>query len=420
MHPRLNLRKNLCENNKGWVMKAGLLFFINVAAFVTLMQFGQGSDAVLSFSSDAHPLIRPSSSASRSLPPPAPFRCSPASKNIFGEAFKSKSIETTCPTFPYGDFLSNNLNNKQAPPYGVISIGCNKGDDLLRQASIFSPLITEKGVYDHISSFTEASKRMFPQSTATWHMDEGTCSKFKGETEEEGQDVTMPAPPFSSATHPTKAVCVEPLAANFDVLSKISGGMSRPPLLSTTLVNAAISDFNGIAKFPVSRVGAGYEQAGLNFFGWGKTSAKDFVDVEVLTLDSLLKRVGMSYVNYLSIDVEGEDATVLKGAFDLFKTGKVGFVEFEINTKGSWASTSFEDVIRKMESADYECYFSVNEEPGVLIPLSVEGNCFSAEYNKKRWGNAACLLRGTQEEKAIRDYAIQFVEKVEKSGNWRG
>jgi FkbM family methyltransferase len=333
-------------------------------------------------------------------------------KGIFGDAFRTKDSETSCPSFPYRDFISPQTHEsvtQQQQQYGVISIGCNKGDDLLRQAGMYSPSMTEEMLADHVSSFLETSERMFPsKGEKSWQLTKGTCESLSR---------TLLNPNKSLVARlPTTAVCVEPLGANFDVLSKISDGMSALPLLNTKLVNVAVSDYDGTAQFPVSRTGPGYEQAGLNFKGWGDNAAKEFVDVKVVKLETLLKSLDLSYVDYLSIDVEGEDATVLMGSAEVFKKGKVGFVEFEINTKGSWKKTSFRKVIELMESANYECYFSTNGEAGVLIPLTLEGGCFNDEYERKRWGNVACLLRGSRGEKEIRAFAANFLKKVETSG----
>jgi FkbM family methyltransferase len=177
----------------------------------------------------------------------------------------------------------------------------------------------------HKTSFREASLAAFPEmkGTKSWHLDAGTCSTFSFSTPTSTSSTTSTTSTSTSAslspgtsgtplptTATTTAICVEPLGANYDVLSKISDQMSVLPHLRTKLVNVAVSDYDGIAQFPVSRSGAGYEQAGLNFAGWGKNKAQEFVDVKVMTLKSLLNDLDIHFIDHLSIDVEGEDATV--------------------------------------------------------------------------------------------------------------
>ena len=98
----------------------------------------------------------------------------------------------------------------------------------------------------------------------------------------------------------SKAVCVEPDLRSFEKLSKFSETVDG---IKIDLRNAVLSDENGSVTFNSSS-GRG---AGVN----GRSRRASAVNIDRETIDSIL---GGSPVDYIKLDVEGDEAKALKGA----------------------------------------------------------------------------------------------------------
>ncbi|MDP1677932.1 MAG: FkbM family methyltransferase [Bacteroidota bacterium] len=54
-------------------------------------------------------------------------------------------------------------------------------------------------------------------------------------------------------------------------------------------------------------------------------------EVSIVTLDDFAEKEGIEFIDYLKIDTEGNELSVLKGATALLKNEKIGFIHFEFN-----------------------------------------------------------------------------------------
>jgi len=68
----------------------------------------------------------------------------------------------------------------------------------------------------------------------------------------------------------------------------------------------------------------------------------------------------------LSIDTEGFDALVLRGAAQTLASGRVGYLEFEYHRYAPWLHMQLNATVAQLDGYGYECYWA---QP-VLVPLT--------------------------------------------------
>ncbi len=66
-------------------------------------------------------------------------------------------------------------------------------------------------------------------------------------------------------------------------------------------------------------------------------------NVQVETLDEIADKEGIRYIDFLKIDAEGNELSVLKGAFNLLKSGSIGCIHFEFNEMNIVSRVFFRD-----------------------------------------------------------------------------
>ena len=116
------------------------------------------------------------------------------------------------------------------------------------------------------------------------------------------------------------------------------------------LVEAAMSSVHGTALFPDAE--AGRECFGLDFNP--ENNPYGTVEVEVKTLDSLMRSESIETIDFLSIDAEGHDVRVLLGALHTLAAHKIRYFEFEYSEHGKWATSDLEDVIDMLDHFGYD------------------------------------------------------------------
>ncbi|MEK7573659.1 MAG: FkbM family methyltransferase [Patescibacteria group bacterium] len=63
------------------------------------------------------------------------------------------------------------------------------------------------------------------------------------------------------------------------------------------------------------------------------------------TLDNFAKKQKIKKIDFLKIDVEGNELAVLQGAVDLLKTNRILFIQLEFNEMNAYSRTFFKDFI---------------------------------------------------------------------------
>ena len=54
-------------------------------------------------------------------------------------------------------------------------------------------------------------------------------------------------------------------------------------------------------------------------------------EFEVTTIDHFCSKKGIEFIDFLKIDAEGSELTVLQGAAQMINDGRIGFIQFEFN-----------------------------------------------------------------------------------------
>ena len=153
-------------------------------------------------------------------------------------------------------------------PVVLVSVGCNKGDDLLNMM--------------HAWTRNSSYKKWMDQSTLSAR----SCPV-------QLQDDTQQTPPRSGS-----AFCIEPLSSNAQYLR----GLMAPFNSHIHVVHAAASSASGSVSFAVGTEGS--ESYGIG------TDAAIYETVPLIQLDELLLE---ETIDLLSIDAEGHDMKVLEG-----------------------------------------------------------------------------------------------------------
>lgn len=121
---------------------------------------------------------------------------------------------------------------------------------------------------------------------------------------------------------------------------------------SVEIVPAAAGSVDGSVITFYEEPGAGGRSSSVR--EWG-TSARQR-EVKVVTVDSLMDRLRWEAVNFLKIDTEGYDASVLLGAAGVLRSHKVDLVQFEYNRPWREAGRTLGGVIEFLGAAGYDIY----------------------------------------------------------------
>jgi FkbM family methyltransferase len=128
--------------------------------------------------------------------------------------------------------------------------------------------------------------------------------------------------------------CFEPVPALFDKLNDMFINTNN-----VNLVRKAVSDFNGTARFGISDPRYGAANMGcssLNEFtdnihnvwhGRGDFNMIEYVDVDVIRMDSFIEENNIEQIDYLHCDAQGSDFQVLKSFGDKINILQAGNLE---------------------------------------------------------------------------------------------
>jgi len=200
-----------------------------------------------------------------------------------------------------------------------------------------------------------------------------------------------------------KVVCVEPMPSTIKMLRSLNTEIfgANGPL---EVVQAAASDRNGTVKFQDATVGT--EDAGINHATNSAQWKK--VPVDQVTVDQLFAQHAFKTVDVLTIDTEGHDPTVIKGAEKALQKGLVRFLVFEVHQDlkdTSWATTSLYAVLQTLGSWDYDCYLTDNG--GKLHRLTDTWNAeVEKKYHPLGWSNVACVKKSDPWHAVLEKYNV--------------
>ncbi len=78
------------------------------------------------------------------------------------------------------------------------------------------------------------------------------------------------------------------------------------------------------------------------------------IDIEVVTLDSILRQRNIGIVDFLKIDVEGYEMSVLRGAEEFVANGRIRVIQFEFTELNIYSKLFFRDFKQFLEN--YKIY----------------------------------------------------------------
>jgi len=147
------------------------------------------------------------------------------------------------------------------------------------------------------------------------------------------------------------------------------------------VIHAAGGETDGNTMEPTNTIDTFISMPGVEWMGVS-TQGNHF---PMVTVDSLVRQNQLSKVDMLSIDTEGHDAAVLRGAATALSQKMVRVVEFEYHAVGLWAVEKLGSTIDKMRRWGYECFWQSNW--GELSPFLHQ--CRDL-YEFRRWSNVVC------------------------------
>ena len=175
---------------------------------------------------------------------------------------------------------------------------------------------------------------------------------------------------FSSLSPKGHIYTFEPGTYAYSILSKVHA-LKR--LKNVSLFKMGASEKNGtnVLSIPIKKSGSiGFGRSSVNGESFEKAIREE---IALTSLDSFSKQQKISRVDFIKIDVEGHEMSVLKGAKGLLKKHSPS-VMIEINKDHlSNAQTKVADVFLFFQSLGYT-YARIDEENGTLI--SNDGNNF--------------------------------------------
>lgn len=263
---------------------------------------------------------------------------------------------------PWWLHFAAEMSEGRRQPLVHVNIGCNKGVDFLATLHDLSG--------DHKFSPTAYLERL--KNINMMFSDNGACRQIV--------TAASRTRPMLKKTRKAIGYCIEPGNKTFQVLQQGMKDLERHG--DVFLGQYVMSSQPGQAYFP--DVKAGVENKGLS-----KTGG---VPVPVTTLDEYVRAVGITQIDILSIDTEGNDIRVLYGGLNLLVSGAVRVLEFEVHVVGQWAVSRVDNAVAMLDNAGFTCYWHLDGKHTLLRATG----CMAEElesYAVKKWSNMACVNR---------------------------
>ncbi|MEM9681023.1 MAG: FkbM family methyltransferase [Bacteroidota bacterium] len=78
--------------------------------------------------------------------------------------------------------------------------------------------------------------------------------------------------------------------------------------------------------------------------------------ITITTLDIFCKRCGINQINFLKIDVEGNELATLKGARSMLDTGAIKTIQFEFGKSNVYSRVFFRDIYNYLNERNYKLF----------------------------------------------------------------
>lgn len=280
--------------------------------------------------------------ATQAVSPPPPPPCASVAACGVCERSLVLAKNGNCPSDRWLDLVSPLIADTNMV---IVNIGANKGFN--------------------VNSFLKRFQRGWSTTNVAWHAQSpsagcGVCGACSSEV----------ALTYGRAN--VYAIAVEMANSNYENLKKMFAHFKVPG----DVIHAAGGEQPGFAYEPPN-VTAGTEYMGIQSQG---------IKIPMVSVDQIVSERRLDSIDLLSIDTEGHDAPVLRGAAKTLEKRLAKVVEFEYHGVGAWAAgEKLDDAIAMMRRFGYTCFWQSNSGP--LSPFF--SNCASA-YEFKSWSNVVC------------------------------
>ena len=307
--------------------------------------------------------------------------------DYYNKYFHSHDDDDNDSKLVFSDSTHTTITKGRLPPQRTaIYVGCNKGLDAINTLRMLS----NNAKYDKLQWLRALlGNQQFDPKGA------GSCGQ-----EDPNEQYEILDDGSRDNTHQFDAIvhCIEPLPTNSHGLTKDANLLQIHDAFRVHPM--AVSDSNGVVQFPsVAKIGE--ERVGIGQCDSKKRNNVKCEDVPLRTLDTFGEETNLLVknknettnsdindviVDFLSIDAEGYDALILKGATQLLS--KVKYLEFEYNWKGAWSDVSLKTLIHDLyHQHRFVCYWAGSF--GNIWRIS--DTCWLEYYEIKIWSNIACV-----------------------------
>eukprot|EP00897_Mesotaenium_endlicherianum_P002186 jgi/Mesen1/1996/ME000147S01091 len=161
----------------------------------------------------------------------------------------------------------------------------------------------------------------------------------------------------AKTTEVPRILALEPSKHTYNLLREFRKWSEYPRL---EVFRMAASNASYVTKFVDTRPGD-------EVHSLGTSSTANTSDVQVVSVDDLVRDLKIGHMHILKIDTEGWvndhgtadhsfDPLVLQGARKTLESGAVSVLEFEYHHFHHWEVTNLEDVVNELDALNFECF----------------------------------------------------------------
>jgi len=103
--------------------------------------------------------------------------------------------------------------------------------------------------------------------------------------------------------------------------------------------HVGLSDSNQVLRLYKSATSTGFS----SLYESNKFNFNSFEDITLTTIDQYCHKNGVEVIDFLKIDVEGHEMSVLRGSGNMLQSGKIKVIQFEFGTGNISSKTFFKD-----------------------------------------------------------------------------
>eukprot|EP00897_Mesotaenium_endlicherianum_P003276 jgi/Mesen1/2977/ME000176S02018 len=249
----------------------------------------------------------------------------------------------------------------------LVNIGANKGYNVAKWMAYWSP---QYGVEP--KSWGAYLLKRYSEVFTKWSMC-GVCGDCN-------EDLKRWHLTDTKTTEVPRILALEPSKHTYNLLREFRKWSEYPRL---EVHRMAASNASYVTKFVDTRPGD-------ELHSLGTSSSANTSDVQVVSVDDLVRDLKIGHMHILKIDTEGFDPLVLQGARKTLESGAVSVLEFEYHHFHHWAIANLEDVVNELDALNFECFLKGVPAERSYFRLT---RCWSEELEVKTWSNVICSNR---------------------------